>query len=148
MTSKEISKSGSKEIDTKGQRLCIATKKDGTPCRAPARVGDFCVGHAPGAKEARRKGGQHSSKKHRLDAMLPLRLRPVLELLENALTEVHDGELKPSEATAIAALAGAIVKTIEAGVFEQRLLELEERFSEGRLLKLRREEKVILTSGE
>jgi len=82
--------------------------------------------------------------------MLPLRLRPVLELLENALTEVHEGKLKPSEATAIASLAGAIVKTIEAGIFEQRLMELEERFGtgQGRLLKLRREEEVILTSGE
>jgi hypothetical protein len=69
--------------------------------------------------------------------MLPLRLRPVLELLETALTEVHDGHLKPSEATAIAALAGAIVKTIEAGVFEQRLIELEERFGSGHLLKVR-----------
>lgn len=138
----ESNKSGSSVLSTKGQRLCVATKKDGTPCRAPARVGDFCVGHAPGAIEARRKGGAHSSKKHRLDAMLPLRLRPVLELLETALTEVHEGELKPSEATAIAALAGAIVKTIEAGVFEERLLELETRFGAGRLLRVREEREV------
>jgi len=146
----ETNKSDSSVLATKGQRLCIATKKDGTPCRAPARVGDFCVGHAPGAQEARRKGGAHSSKKHRLDAMLPLRLRPVLDLLETALVQVYKGNLKPSQGQALAALASAVVRTIEAGVFEQRLLELEERFGagQGRLLKLRREEEVILTSRE
>ena len=142
MADEEKDKSEFSELPTEGQRLCIATKKDGTPCRAPARVGDFCVGHAPGSIEARRTGGAHSSKKHRLDAMLPLRLRPVLALLEKALDEVHEGSLKPSEATAIAALAGAIVKTIEAGVFEERLIELESRFGVGRLLKVREEREV------
>lgn len=121
---------------------CSATRKDGQPCRGWAIKDGLCVGHQPNSLEARRKGGFHSSKKHRLDAMLPLRLRPVLELLEKAIDEVHEGSLKPSEATAIAALAGAIVKTIEAGVFEQRLIELEERFGTGRLLKVRREEEI------
>ena len=148
MTS-EIDKSSSLEKTTERQR-CSATRKDGKPCTAWAIKDGLCVGHQPNSNEGRAKGGTHSSKKHRLDAMLPLRLRPVLELLENALTEVHEGKLKPSEATAIASLAGAIVKTIEAGIFEQRLMELEERFGtgQGRLLKLRREEEVILTSGE
>lgn len=139
----ESNKSGSSVLSTGGQRLCVATKKDGTPCRAPARVGDFCVGHAPGAIEARRKGGAHSSKKHRLDAMLPLRLRPVLSLLESSLVQVYKGQLKPSQAQAIAALASATVRVIEAGVFEERLLQLEERFGGGRLLKVREEREIV-----
>lgn len=149
MTNKqsETNKSDSLEITTERLR-CRATKKDGTPCKAWAVKDGLCVGHIAESIEGRAKGGIHSSKKHRLDAMLPLRLRPVLELLEKALAEVHEGKLKPSEATAIASLAGAIVKTIEAGVFEQRLLELEERFGGGRLLKLRREEEVTLAPRE
>lgn len=141
MQDEETNKSDSLEITTERLR-CSATKKDGTPCKAWAVKDGLCVGHISESKEGRAKGGLHSSKKHRLDAMLPLRLRPVLELLEKALTEVYEGKLKPSEATAIAALAGATVKVIEAGVFEQRLIELEERFGAGRLLRIRREEEV------
>ena len=121
---------------------CSAIRKDGQPCRGWAIKDGLCVGHQPNSLEARRKGGFHSSKKHRLDVMLPLRLRPVLELLEKALDEVHEGKLKPSEATAIAALAGAIVKTIEAGIFEQRLIELEERFGTGGLVRVREQREV------
>jgi hypothetical protein len=130
MTSEE------KAITTERQR-CRAIRKDGKPCTAFAVLDGYCIGHHPNSIEARRKGGYHSSKKHRLDAMLPLRLRPVLELLEKALDEVHEGKLKPSEATAIAALAGAIVRTLEAGLFEERLIEMERHFGMGRLLKIR-----------
>lgn len=149
MTSEENNKSDSLEAVTERLR-CKATKKDGQPCTAWAVKDGLCVGHIDESKEGRAKGGTHSSKKHRLDQMLPLRLRPVLSLLEAALVQVYKGDLRPSQAQAIAALAGATVRVIEAGVFEQRLLELEERFGtgQGRLLKMRREEEVTLTSGE
>ncbi len=147
MTSEETNKSGSLEITTERQR-CRAIRKDGQPCTAWAIKDGLCVGHQPNSNTGRAKGGIHSSKKHRLDAMLPLRLRPVLDLLETALVQVYKGNLKPSQGQALAALASAVVRTIEAGVFEQRLLELEERFGTGRLLKLRREEEVTLASGE
>lgn len=135
------------ETTTERQR-CRAIRKDGQPCQAWAVKDGLCVGHQPNSNEGRAKGGTHSSKKHRLDAMLPLRLRPVLDLLESSLVQVYKGQLKPSQAQAIASLASATVRVIEAGVFEQRLLELEERFGTGRLLKLRREEEVTLASGE
>ena len=142
----ERAESGSLETTTERQR-CSATCKDGQPCKAWAIKDGLCVGHQPNSNEGRAKGGTHSSKKYRLDAMLPLRLRPVLGLLETALVQVYKGELKPAQAQAIAALASATVRVIEAGVFEQRLIELEDRFGTGHLLQMRREE-VTLTSRE
>jgi len=127
------------------RKRCKATRKDGKPCTAFAVIGDYCVGHWPNSLEARRKGGFHSSKKYRLEAMLPLRLRPVLELLEKSINEVHEGTLKPSDATAIASLATATVRVLEVAILEQRLIELEERFGSGRLLRVRREEVTQIT---
>ena len=128
-TNRETTNREDLALPTVGQRLCIATKKDGTPCRAPARVGPYCVGHAPGANEARRKGGFNSSKQARLNAMLPIRLKPVFELLETALQEVYSGELEPRKAQAIASLAGASVKVLEVALLEQRIIALEERLN-------------------
>ena len=109
------------------RQCCKATRKDGQPCTGPAVVDGFCIGHAPQAREWRRKGGRNSSKQARLDAMLPARLRPVLDLLEKSVKEVYDGSLEPKQAHAMASLAGALVKVMEAGVFEERLLRLEQR---------------------
>jgi hypothetical protein len=50
----------------------------------------------------------------------------VAERLERALNEVHDGELDPRAATAMASLAGALVRVITAGELEERLRRLEE----------------------
>jgi len=109
---------------------CKATRKDGQPCTASAVSDGFCIGHCPQAMEARRKGGRNSSKQARLDAMLPARLRPVLGLLEKGVKEVYDGSLEPKKAHAMASLAGALVKVMEAGVFEERLLKLERQMEE------------------
>jgi len=51
----------------------------------------------------------------------------VVSLLENALGEVHRGELDPHAASAMASLAGALVRTITAGELEERLRTLEDR---------------------
>ncbi len=112
------------QASTSERQRCKATRKDGAPCRGYAQRGGFCIGHTSDLA-ARRKGGANSSKLARADKLLPLRLRPVLELLERALSEVHQGELDPRQATAMASLSGAIVKTFEAGLIETRLTELE-----------------------
>jgi len=119
----------SKEKPRDRQR-CKATRKDGQPCTAPAVSDGFCIGHCPQAIEARRKGGRNSSKAARFDAMLPARLRPVLDSLETAMTEVYDGSLEPKRAQAMASLARSMVTVMEAGVFEERLLKLEKRLEE------------------
>lgn len=114
-------------VNTTGRLRCKASRKDGQSCHAWAQESGLCVFHSPESAEARRKGGLNSSKKARADKLLPLRLRPILTLLEKAISEVHDGKLEPRQAQAMASLGGAIVKVLEAGYFEERLVELESR---------------------
>lgn len=87
----------------------------------------FCIGHNPGAQEARRKGGRGKSRAERAKKLLPARLRPVAAMLEDALREVHRGDLDPGVATAMASLSGALVRVTTAGELEERLRTLEER---------------------
>ena len=104
---------------------CPAVRRDGTPCSAMAGSSGFCVGHNPGAQEARRKGGQSTSRAARAQRLLPARLRPVADRLEQALRQGHDGELDPRLATAMASLAGALVRVLTSGEMEERLRALE-----------------------
>ena len=46
---------------------------------------------------------------------MPERLRPTFELLDKAVTEVYEGRLAPQRASAMASLAGTMVKIIKAG---------------------------------
>ena len=50
-----------------------------------------------------------------------------MSLLEDALGEVHRGELDPRAASAMASLAGALVRAITADKLEERLRTLEDR---------------------
>ena len=52
---------------------------------------------------------------------------PGVALLENALGEVHRGELEPRVLSAMVSLAGTLVRTITAGELEERLRALEDR---------------------
>ena len=108
----------------KSQR-CPAVRRDGTPCTANAGSSGYCLGHSPEAQEARRKGGQATSRAARAQRLLPARLRPVADRLEQALKQVHDGELDPRLATAMASLAGALVRVLTSGEMEERLRALE-----------------------
>jgi hypothetical protein len=56
---------------------------------------------------------------------MPLSLRPVLELLLEGIVEVHEGQLEPQKASAMAALASASVKVFTTGQLEERLEALE-----------------------
>ena len=76
---------------------------------------------------ARRKGGHASSRAERAGKLLPARLQPMVSLLEDALGEVHRGALDPHAASAMASLAGVLVRTITAGELEERLRTLEDR---------------------
>lgn len=111
------------------QPTCRATRKDGQPCTAPALASGYCYAHddarAHEREEARRKGGRNKAHGARVDRLVPASLRPVLSALLAALSEVHDGALAPQAASAMASLAGAIVKTYSTGVMEERLGALE-----------------------
>ncbi len=106
---------------------CPATRKDGQRCTAIVGPSGYCIGHSPQAREARRQGGYGRSRAARACKLLPARLRPVADLLEKALEEVHEGQLDPRVATAMASLAGALVKVFQAGEMEERLRVLEKR---------------------
>ena len=106
---------------------CTATRRDGTPCVAPAS-GDsgMCIGHGPHSTNDTRKNGGHArSNGARATALLPPRLRPVLERLERTLEGLESGEVDPRRATAMASLTGAIVKVMQASDLEERLREVE-----------------------
>src|SRR5919199_2690 len=111
---------------------CTATRRDGRACTAPAMGdGPHCFAHDPdrveARHEARRKGGHARASSARLRGLVPPRLLPVYDTLESALQEVHAGSLDPKQASAMAALARAMVAVLTSGEQEQRLRELEER---------------------
>ncbi len=94
-------------------------------------AGSFCFAHDPTKAaerdEARRKGGANSATRQRLDRLVPASLRPMIGDLIAAMGEVHDGTLDPKQATAMAALAGAVTRAYGVGVLEERIATLESR---------------------
>jgi len=57
--------------------------------------------------------------------LVPPRLVPVYDRLEQALGQVHDDTLQPRQASAMAALARAMVAVLTSGELEERVRELE-----------------------
>ena len=106
---------------------CVSTRGDGAPFTAQAGASGYCIGHDPGAMEARRRGGHPKNRAERTAKPLPARLQPKVSLLEDALGGVHRGELAPQAASAMASLAGALVRAMTAGELEERLRALEDR---------------------
>jgi hypothetical protein len=105
---------------------CQATRKDGTPCEGKP-IGDTgcCFAHQPEAREWKAKGGRNRSNAARSYRSLPERLKPAAEMLSRAMDETRDGTMEPRVATALAALAGALVRVVQSGELEQRLIALE-----------------------
>jgi hypothetical protein len=112
------------------RQACAGIRKDGQPCTitmlADAR---YCFGHAPDKQqeraEARAKGGRNKRTAVRLKAAMPVRLVPVFEQLEEALSDVLNGNLDPKVATAAAVVSRAMVAVLTAGEMEERLRRLE-----------------------
>jgi len=61
------------------------------------------------------RGGKNSSRRARLEKLMPEPLRPVFALLEKALTDVSEGRLTPQQGSAMASLTGAMVRILKAG---------------------------------
>jgi hypothetical protein len=108
-------------------KRCRGTRRDDTPCQAPAHTigpDGYCWAHDPAKREARRaaraKGGQNKATAIRVaSAPLPSYLRPVLALVVRALVDVRDGRLSPAQGSALAALAGVAIKLVTAAQFEE-----------------------------
>lgn len=110
---------------------CPATRKDGSPCTAKAGPDGFCVGHRDGAQDARRKGGQATSKAARLQRSLPIEIRPAVDRLLKALGQVHDGSIPPAIGTALASMTTALLKALDAGETAERLRAIESKLNGG-----------------
>ena len=111
---------------------CRGVRRDGSPCQAPPHAlngAGWCWAHSPENAEARRaaraKGGQNRAIAKRVDKLVPATLRPVVGTLLAALDEVHDGTLTPAQASAMAAVAAAVVRVYGLAELEQRVEALE-----------------------
>ena len=113
-------------------RRCKATTKDGKRCKARALKGsDYCVAHDPSlAKkraEWRRQGGRASSKKATLEEAEALETPgEIKKLLAKAINAVHNGDMDPKTANAIARLCNLQLKAIRQTEIVNRLDELEQ----------------------
>ncbi len=111
---------------------CRGVRADGRPCEAAILVSDhWCFAHHPDLAtqraEARERGGANSSNVSRLRRHLrPSALGPVFNRLEAALAQVHDGDLAPARAAAMATVARALIGVWEITELEQRIEQLEQ----------------------
>ena len=116
---------------TTERKRCKNRTRNGEPCRGFAMEDGYCFSHSPALEkkrlEARAKGGKNSARVARLRGLVPPRLMPVYDRLEQALEEVHGGEIESKQATAMAALARAMVAVLTSGELEERLRNLENK---------------------
>ena len=115
-----------------GRGRCRGTRRDGTPCQAPAHTvngDDWCWAHDPARVEARREaraaGGRATRRAARLDRLVPSSLKPTLALLLTAIDEAYQGSLPPPRANAMATLAGAAVRLYQVAELVERVEALE-----------------------
>jgi hypothetical protein len=118
------------DLTVTGSPRCRGIKADGTRCGSFRGRSGYCFNHDPNVDRAakfaaRGRGGRNSSRAVRAQRMLPPRLRPVFERLERAMDEVVEGTISPTRATALASLASASVRVLEAGEMEERLRRME-----------------------
>lgn len=110
---------------------CKSKTHAGEPCRGVAMQDGYCFSHSPALEkkrlEARAKGGKNSARAARLRRLVPPRLIPVFDKLETALEEVYTGKLETKQATAMAALARAMVAVLTSGELEERVRGLEDK---------------------
>ncbi|MBI4332366.1 MAG: hypothetical protein HY673_13920 [Chloroflexi bacterium] len=117
-------------VQLTNRQLCHATRKDGQPCQAPALSDGFCFGHSPAlaekARQARLRGGQNKAQAVRLRRLIPPRLAPIFDRLEQVLDELHSGKLDPRIGSSMATVAAAMCRLLAVGELEERVRSLEE----------------------
>ncbi len=112
---------------------CLATRADGSPCRATPSTSGYCFAHDPALREktaaARQQGGQNRSNVSRANKRMPQDLQSLTRELWDVLRGVKEGDIAPARAHAVANLAGQIVRVYTAGDLERRIEQLEARAS-------------------
>ena len=123
------------------QPRCSATRPDGSPCRSFATKSGLCIQHDPLLEAervaARRRGGHGRSNTARATKAAKLigtqgggvAFAPLADNLNALLKELHTGKTDPRTATAMASVAGVLLRVVTAADTEERL-----RALEGRLL--------------
>ena len=111
-------------------KRCTGTNVDGQACSAQPQPGQsVCLWHDPARAQDRalwrRQGGHGKSNAARAAKRLPADVKDTLGVLLRTLGGLERGEMEPGRATAIAAVARAIVTTHETSEIEQRLTALE-----------------------
>lgn len=112
------------------ERRCKGVRATGEPCRSTAvDESNHCWAHKPGNEAARKaasaRGGANRSTVARAAKALPADMRDVAALILRSLQAVEAETMKPGQAGAIAALAGAYVRVVDAGDVEARIAALE-----------------------
>jgi len=74
---------------------CTSDRRDGAPCTAQAGASGYCIGHAPGAQDARRKGGHAKSRAERAGALVRAMTAGELEERLRALEDGGGGKVSP-----------------------------------------------------
>jgi len=115
-------------------KKCKFRKKDGGRCGADVQIGkDSCVFHDPTKIEdghrARRAGG--ITRSHRAAVLPPEMPDPlaksadVSSFFADTIDQVRRGQLDPRVANTVGYLASVLLRSLEQGAMEQRVLDLE-----------------------
>ena len=116
------------------ERVCQATKDDGSRCEAPPLVDeDFCFWHSPKhaeeVAEAGRLGGLRRRREKTVAAAYDLEgldtVPQVRRLLQIAVMDTLGLENSIARSRVLAYLAQVALKTLEAGALQERLAALE-----------------------
>lgn len=116
------------------ERVCRATKDDGSRCEAPPLVDeDFCFWHSPKhaeeVAEAGRLGGLRRRREKTVAAAYDLEgldnVSQVRRLLQIAVMDTLGLENSIARSRVLAYLAQVALKTLEAGALQERLAALE-----------------------
>ena len=93
---------------------CKGIKKDGTPCQGHGlpQYNGLCIAHGPTPDQThqwRSLGGQNSSTAARLDKRTPERLKNAIDLINDAIVQVAQGEMDPARLNAMSRGAKALL---------------------------------------
>lgn len=89
---------------------CAATRKDGNACSTSAGgPTGYCVGHAPTAHEARRKGSLNESTVARLERKFPPRYHRLVDHFTAAIEGTLDDTVTPQQAQVVAGLTRTLL---------------------------------------
>jgi hypothetical protein len=94
----------------------------------------FCPAHDPDRLDANRaaraRGGKGKSRLARVERLVPASLRHLLATLLDAVEDTRQGALDPKVATAMASLAGAVVRVYQSATTEQQLADLQRQLDD------------------